>query len=386
MNSQKTGIHPSLLSRPERLDRDWQSWASPGHATKAPRMLKTTYTVTDFLSWQREGSLTLKPPFQRNSVWSAGAKSYFIDTIIKDLPTPLILLRERRADLKNFLPHRDVVDGQQRLRTAISFVAPNLIDDIEGKDLFTIKEEHNKPLAGMDFNHLPDDIKERILNYQFSVNVFPSDTDDRIIIQLFSRLNATGYRLNKQELRNAEFYGPFKSLAGDLAAEQLNRWRDWDVLTSDNLARMADIEMTSEFMILMLKRSITEKSDEVISGYYEEYDESFPAARAIKKRFRHVFQAIDDSLSADVPRLFNTRTKFYALFVAIYDLLYGISSDLKPGAASALTTSAVNAIRAAGNRIADERAPDVILASIKRTPSHARERKRVVNYLLAKSR
>jgi hypothetical protein len=347
-------------------------------------MLKTTYTVSDFIGWQREGSLTLKPPFQRNSVWSPGAKSYFIDTIIKDLPTPLILLRERRADLKKFLPHRDVVDGQQRLRTVISFVAPALLPDIEDKDYFTIREEHNDLFSDDGFLDLPDKIKAKILDYQFSVNVFPSDTDDRTIIQLFSRLNATGYKLNNQELRNAEYYGVFKSLAGDLAAEQLNRWRGWHILTSDSLARMIDIELTSEFMIFILK-GISEKSDRVISSIYKEYDAAFPTGPVVAKRFRQVFQAIADNLSDDVPRLFNSRTKFYALFVAVYDLLYGISCDLKPKAASTMPKSSVEALREAGERILVNKAPAKVLAAIKRTPSHARERTTLARYLLSKT-
>lgn len=357
------------------------SFASP-QPPKNARMLKTTYTLSDFIGWQRDRALTLKPPFQRNSVWSPGAKSYFIDTLIKDMPTPLILLRERRADLKQFVPHRDVVDGQQRLRTAISYVAPHLLPDLDEKDRFVIKEEHNEALKGRSFAELPNEIKAQILNYQFSVNVFPSDTDDRIIIQLFSRLNSTGYRLNNQELRNAKYYGYFKNVVEILSFEQLNRWREWHTFTSDNLARMLDIELSSEFAIFMLN-GITEKSDDVITDMYEKYDESFPQRKIITKRFRHVFQAINDRLGADVAKLFPKRTKFYALFVAVYHLIYGIKSDLRASkTASPFTAAAAKAIKDAGTRIANDKAPAVVLASIKRTPSHRRERTRLVNYLL----
>ncbi len=39
---------------------------------------RTTYRVADFLSWQRGSNLSLRPKFQRNSVWTAKAKSFFI--------------------------------------------------------------------------------------------------------------------------------------------------------------------------------------------------------------------------------------------------------------------------------------------------------------------
>jgi hypothetical protein len=35
----------------------------------------TTYTVLDFLRWQKDGTLQLRPPFQRQSVWRAVLKS-----------------------------------------------------------------------------------------------------------------------------------------------------------------------------------------------------------------------------------------------------------------------------------------------------------------------
>ena len=56
---------------------------------------KTQFRVTDFLNWQRQGSLVLNPPFQRRSVWKPDAKSYFIDTVVRGLPAPIIYIREQ---------------------------------------------------------------------------------------------------------------------------------------------------------------------------------------------------------------------------------------------------------------------------------------------------
>jgi hypothetical protein len=53
------------------------------------------FKVSDFLSWQREGSLVLSPSFQRRPVWKPSAKSYFIDTVVRGLPVPIIFIRER---------------------------------------------------------------------------------------------------------------------------------------------------------------------------------------------------------------------------------------------------------------------------------------------------
>jgi len=90
---------------------------------------KTFYKVADFLSWRKNESLVLSPYFQRRSVWDKGAKSYLIDTVYRGLPIPIIFLRDRGVNTKTFEPIREVIDGQQRLRTLISFIAPDLLKD-----------------------------------------------------------------------------------------------------------------------------------------------------------------------------------------------------------------------------------------------------------------
>src|SRR5262249_20122911 len=129
--------------------------------------------VSDFIGWQKNGSLILNPDFQRRSVWKLKAKSYLIDTIIKGLPIPIIFIRDRKSNLDTFAPLRDVVDGQQRLRTVIAFVKPDLLTDLDpSRDVFKISKSHSKEFAGKTFKELPTDIQNQILDYQFSVNVF----------------------------------------------------------------------------------------------------------------------------------------------------------------------------------------------------------------------
>jgi uncharacterized protein with ParB-like and HNH nuclease domain len=83
----------------------------------AQNIQKTFYKVTDFVTWQKNKQLRLSPEFQRLSVWKSGAKSYLIDTIVRGMPIPIIFLKDKRTDVDQFEPIREVVDGQQRLRT-----------------------------------------------------------------------------------------------------------------------------------------------------------------------------------------------------------------------------------------------------------------------------
>ncbi len=132
---------------------------------------KTFYKVSDFLAWQNASTLVLSPQFQRNSVWKKGTKSYLIDTIVRGLPIPIIFIRDRRVNLKTLEYKREVIDGQQRLRTVIGFVAPQLLPDFNERDDFTVKRTHNKEIAGKKFADLPSDIQTKILEYDFNVHV-----------------------------------------------------------------------------------------------------------------------------------------------------------------------------------------------------------------------
>lgn len=381
-------MNAKLLSRPQRLDRDWREYlrdqARQGGDVKIWNTLKTNYKISDFLSWQEQGSLLLNPYFQRRSVWKLGAKSYFIDTIIRNFPIPILFLRDRQSDLRTLAPVRDVIDGQQRLRTVIAYIKPELLKDFDpARDDFRIKKEHNEELQGRKFAQLPVSIQRAILDYQFSVNVFPSDTGDREVTQIFARMNSSGYKLNDQELRNAEYFGAFKTRIENLATEQLDRWRAWKVCTPDDLARMVEVEMASEFAIVMMK-GVSEKDDKTISSFYEDYDEEFAEGPEVARRFRTVFQSIDENFAHVIPKLFRKRTLFYALWAAVYDLQFGIGSGLgaKRMRAKELTKKSVEAIIESAVRIADETAPKKVMDSTTRRTTHVRERTVVVNYLI----
>lgn len=88
---------------------------------------RTTFKVSDFITWYKNNTLTLDPKFQRRSVWNPKSKSFLIDTIIRGLPIPVIILRDRKTNLETYLPTKEVVDGQQRLRSVITFIMGDVI-------------------------------------------------------------------------------------------------------------------------------------------------------------------------------------------------------------------------------------------------------------------
>jgi hypothetical protein len=358
--------------------------------------LRTLYRVSDFVGWQREGTLELNPNFQRRSVWKKGAKSFLIDTIIRGFPVPIIFLRDKKTDLKTLKAKRDVVDGQQRIRTLLSFIDHSLLLDYDPqRDDFEINRTHNKDFGGKRFHQLTMEIRQRILDYQFSVHSFPTDTDDRMILQIFARMNATGVKLNPQELRNAEFFGEFKTSAYELATEQLYRWRDdWEVFTPDGIARMNEVEMGSEFMMYIMS-GVLEKKTGTIDAFYKQYDASFPDRTEVERRFRIVFDTIDDLLGNGINRLFKSRTMFFALFAAVYGLQFEAKAEqhgrlklsdlprLPKDKAAPLTPVMRGKLIKSATAIKDKQAPESVLKARQSGTTDAINRRTLISYLVA---
>lgn len=349
---------------------------------KTWEMVKTIYTVGDFVSWQKNHTLVLSPSFQRRQVWTAGAKSFLIDTIMRGLPIPIIFLREQKTDLTSLESKREVVDGQQRIRTLITYIAPGFLADYKPeRDFFEVLKAHNHEIAGKPFAELPDDVRQRILDYQFSVHILPSSVDDREVLQIFARMNSTGVKLNDQELRNAKFFGAFKTSIFDLASEQLPRWRTWKIFTEYNIARMEEAELTSEFALLMLK-GITGKTQSAIERIYLEKDVEFQEQEEIERRFRYVMDLIEDKFGEEIRFTpYRKKTLFYSLFAVLYDICYGLKSPLDKHKPKTVQPEIISKIKQAGDRIHNKTAPDSVMEAVARRTTHLSSRTTVQHYL-----
>lgn len=81
-----------------------------------------TWPIRRLVQLYEDGRLELSPPYQRNPIWPIKAQQRLIDTIEKGQPIPNLFLRQ--LDEKMF----EIVDGQQRARTIITFHRGMLAD------------------------------------------------------------------------------------------------------------------------------------------------------------------------------------------------------------------------------------------------------------------
>jgi hypothetical protein len=321
-------------------------------------------TVGDFIGWQRGGTLDLNPPFQRRSVWRPGSRSYFIDTLARGLPVPLVFIRER-VDLSRQAVTREVVDGQQRLRTVFAFVDPSLLRGFNPtRDGFTVRPEHNRELAGKTFGELDPHIQRDILGYRFSVQTLPSEVEDRDVLQMFARLNATGIRLNSQELRNAAWFGDLKTRVYEMAYEQLERWLRWEIFSEDQISRMLEVELTSDLVVNMIQ-GVTGKSQRKLDQLYRTGDAGWPDGSEAARRFAVVMDAIDDVYGRGMAgSSFSRQMHFFSLYAYLYDKLFGLGSSLTKKAPRPIPRSVRTCLVEVDRRFRDGPLPREVLEAV----------------------
>ncbi|MEJ7668090.1 MAG: DUF262 domain-containing protein [Casimicrobiaceae bacterium] len=274
------------------------------------------YSVAELVDWYRNRVLVVNPEYQRGGgLWPAAAKSYFIDTILKDFPFPKVYFHER-VDKSSNKPRREIVDGQQRIRTIVEFA--------DGK--FSLGR-NARELEGEYFADLSEAMQEAFWSYTVSVDVI-RNADRNDILQMFRRMNAFTLPLNEAEKRHSEFFGEFK----DWVNRALDRFGsvliDWNVLTSRQIVRMADAEFVAD-LALAVEEGIVSTSPAKLRTMYKRHDESFGTLDTVDHRVGGALNAAVEHLS-DIQGTYATRSHvFHSLLCALIHNRFGL-----PGAAA----------------------------------------------------
>ena len=279
---------------------------------------RSIVTIAELTRLYRSGELVIQPKFQRRSIWTPDARSYLIDTIVRALPMPKVYLRKHVVD-KNSPTIYEVVDGQQRLNSIFDFV--------DGK--YELKQKHNSDFPNMRFNDLPDALRRSFQGYQIAVEIM-EDASDSEVWGMFERLNRYTFTVNQQERRNAQFSGVFKQLCYRLAAEQISlaTWKQMGIFGDQQIARMREVEMTSDVLAAMLK-GITDIA--YLSSVYREYDDDLPNREHLEETFRKVIRFIRSDLMQTVRTTkFRLQVRTYSLMVGLADAFAGIPNGLGP--------------------------------------------------------
>lgn len=234
----------------------------------------TIWTISEFYGYWQEKKIKPNVGYQRESgIWDDAAKSYLIDSIMKNFPMPSIFLNPKVDD--NGITIYEVVDGKQRLQTIIDFIENKipLTNDFENEEIF---DEETEKLAaqmnGKTFSELNSDedkkfdiFVKQFWKYKISIDMIYEPNYD-LIANLFDRLNRNGAPLNRQELRNAK-YGQTKllELIKNLADDEY--WKNKLKKTT----RMQNLEFISEIFFTSINGDVRATTNDELDNLYEQY-------------------------------------------------------------------------------------------------------------------
>lgn len=230
---------------------------------------------------------------------------------------PIVILREQPG--VSLDPRLEVVDGQQRLTTLLSFISPEAFPQ---SNRFSLLEKHRGDLDCETFAEMSDEMKNQLLSYEIAVHILPPSISDRTVLDIFARLNATGYKLNNQELRNAEFQGSFKEYAYTVANDLYTSWTKWGLFTNDNLARMAEVEYVSD-LTLNLIYGVSAVDKDRLDRLYRENEAKFLQEDDCTYRLKVVLDTLDSNFGDKVKNSpFSKKTWFHALFMVLHHVMF----------------------------------------------------------------
>jgi hypothetical protein len=149
-----------------------------------------------------QGRFLVNRRYQRKLVWSVEEKAKLIDSVIKRLPIPLILLAESSYE---GVPRLEVIDGLQRLNAIFSFMTNEFSVDGEYFDLETLADTKYLKDQGKLVQKGPildRAVCRELSNYLLPVSTYRSATESSVD-EVFRRINSSGRYLSLQEIRQA---------------------------------------------------------------------------------------------------------------------------------------------------------------------------------------
>ena len=257
----------------------------------------TLRNVSWFKSAHERKELDIKPPFQRNPVWVNRQKSYLIDTILNKFPIPEIYMQETIDDKGK--AKYIIVDGQQRIRAILEYLNGD----------YCMDSKDSPDFADMFFDDLSATQKQEIFKYNFVIRILP-DVADPLLREIFQRLNKNTVALNKQELRQATYWGPFIKTMNKLSDKEV--WQDLDIFTANDIRRMLDVEYISELAIAVLHGHQNKKQR--LEDFYQVYEEEFDERKELTETFDTVLKEIRTLLSELKKSRWRKKSDFYTLF------------------------------------------------------------------------
>lgn len=205
------------------------------------------FSIREFSSMQQDGDLDLQPNYQRKYVATPAIASRLIESVLMDVPIPVIYLAEEKDSSYS------VIDGQQRLTSFLSFLNGHFPDGNEFKltGLKVYKELNKKT-----FKELSKEQQTKIRTTTLHTIIIKKESNEDIKFEIFERLNTGSIKLNEDEIRNTVYRGNYINLLAELENDKTFH----ELIQNDNAKkRMLYRSMILRFFALSEKTHLNYK-------------------------------------------------------------------------------------------------------------------------------
>lgn len=327
-------------------------------------------SIEKLYSWYQDEKFLVNRRYQRKLVWTIEEKEALIESISKKFPLPLIIVAEV---VHNGTIVYEIIDGMQRLEAIFAFIENKLHFKDKYFDLETLgltKSLKDQNLLEQKYEVWDKEFCLTFTSYEVPLLSYKQN-DEKIIDEIFKRINYYGKHLSGQELRQAgsetEFAGLVRTISeivrGDVSHEDklsLNNmshisisnqrlpygikfndifWRKHNIVTSENIRISRDEELVAHLLVGMLLNPRPDATQRTLNNLYDAgTEESAHVEKEIQKlgkdyiirTFEIVFTEIKKTLQSSRKRfydlLFTSETihvnrSYQVVFLAYYDLL-----------------------------------------------------------------
>jgi len=317
------------------------------------KTLHVNMSIADYCGALARTEVTVDRTYQRSPrVWPGPARSFLIETILKDFPIPKLALHQV-TDLTSKKTVKYVVDGQQRT-TAIR----DFFDD----RLALSRSIELREAAGRKYSELDEDLQGAFLSYSLQFDQFESASDNDVR-EYFRRINSFTAPLNAEEQRHARYQGAMKWFINSLSTTYGATLEALGVLPAKTIVRMGDAKFFSEVVHALLNGYAT-TSKSLLDKMYAQFEreDSVPDEQNMRR-------AIDDAfnLIASIPAVSDSSLArlnvFYSLLLACilvqkdWKTLHSASPVL--GKLSVSTNAEYNLLELAAALEEPEQSPDL---------------------------
>ena len=257
---------------------------------KEQRTLRTQAydkSVSDLVRMMRDEDIVFSPEYQRNYIWDNKKASLLIESILLNIPIPVVYASEDEDSSWN------IVDGLQRLNALRRFCDNNY--RLTGLEVL-------QELNGDRYEDLNQKAKRVLNNGMIRIVLIFNDSHPEIKYDIFMRLNTGSVKLKEQELRNCLYRGSLNELLKKLR----NNKKFLGILgLKDPHKRMDDVELILRYFAFSKNYNHNEK----VMTHYKGKVKSF------LNIYMHENQNIPNTAINELEEKFNsTIDKVFAVF------------------------------------------------------------------------